>query len=343
MIPDHLVEDGEDSAIEHRALGQPGQVGVLAVVLPELADRDVARPTRRWTGTGPGRAGCSAALARRAACRRARSLSLARSASRSLAVSALISSRDTGRSAMRLDRDEQPVVGGRDAQVDGLVGVLEPLVCLGRLLRRQVEFPDPLLGAGDVLPRQVLADGLVELLVPLGVGGEEDDHVPVHPLRAAAPGQRADGEHVARMSRRPRGCAGYCGCRTTSRTAGSSAISPLLSGPTCTRANMPRTELLACAAGAGSPPMSPPDGPCSRSAWSSAIRLTEAACHTSTGRPRCTGMSPAPTAGAARTRSCPPRRRASPCRARSAAARSPCAPPSASGPSRGRPTARSAG
>ena len=39
------------------------------------------------------------------------------------------------------------------------------------------------------------------------------------------------------------GCAGYCGCRITSRTAGSSGISPLCSGPICTRANMPRTDV----------------------------------------------------------------------------------------------------
>ena len=80
------------------------------------------------------------------------------------------------------------MVAGRDPQVHGLVGVLQPLACLRRLLRRQVEFPDPLLGPGEVLPGQVLPHRVVELLVPLGVGGEEHDHVPVQPVRGPAPG-----------------------------------------------------------------------------------------------------------------------------------------------------------
>ena len=41
VVPDRLVEDGQDAVLKHRPIGEPGQVGVLAVVLPQLADRDV--------------------------------------------------------------------------------------------------------------------------------------------------------------------------------------------------------------------------------------------------------------------------------------------------------------
>ena len=93
---------------------------------------------------------------------------------------------DPQRTARRLHGHEQPLVAGRDPQVHGLVGVLQPLAGLRRLLRRQLEFPDPLLGSGEFPPGQVLPDRVVEFLVPLGVGGEEHEHVPVQPVRGPA-------------------------------------------------------------------------------------------------------------------------------------------------------------
>ena len=149
-VPGQLVGRAEDAVIEDATIAQPGQVRVPAVVAPQLADPDMAmlpdagQPVVQVVTDAAG------------ALHGAQQVSLAELVAgpfrqallRTVGADDIPGDRAVG---LRLDRHERPVVCGGDAQRHRLVGACQPVRGLRGLLGGQVQFPDPLLCAGDAV------------------------------------------------------------------------------------------------------------------------------------------------------------------------------------------------